>query len=86
MLTRLCVYLRRRHNLSSVFRSQAGVSQRPGGGIAAAKEIVSEEGVQGLYTGYASNVAYAFPADAVKFLVRVLNDIKTHVGLGVMMN
>lgn len=52
-------------------RSQAGVSQGSGGGIAAAKEVIANEGVQGLYTGYTSNVAYAFPADAIKFLVRV---------------
>lgn len=53
-----------------IFRSQAGVSNGEGGGIAAAKAIVAGEGVRGLYTGYLSNIAYAFPADAIKFLVR----------------
>ncbi|CAM9540625.1 unnamed protein product [Ascophyllum nodosum] len=51
-------------------RSQAGVSKEgDGGGLEAAKVIVAEEGVKGLYTGYGSNIVYAFPADAVKFLV-----------------
>ncbi len=31
---------------------------------------VKEEGVAGLYSGIGSNIAYAFPADAMKFLVR----------------
>ena len=28
-----------------------------------------QDGVRGLYEGYDSNVAYAFPADAAKFLI-----------------
>lgn len=31
---------------------------------------IKEEGVAGLYSGIGSNIAYAFPADAMKFLVR----------------
>lgn len=53
-------------------RSQAGVSSTGEGGLAAAKAIVADEGVGGLYTGYTSNIAYAFPADAIKFLVSML--------------
>lgn len=30
---------------------------------------MADEGIGGLYTGYTSNIAYAFPADAIKFLV-----------------
>lgn len=51
-------------------RSQAGVSSGSGGGLESAKSILAEEGVKGLYTGYSSNIAYAFPTDAIKFLVR----------------
>jgi solute carrier family 25 S-adenosylmethionine transporter 26 len=32
-------------------------------------EAVKEEGLGGLYRGYASNIAYAFPTDAIKFVV-----------------
>lgn len=51
-------------------RSQAGQSSRSGAGLQGAKSILADEGVGGLYTGYSSNIAYAFPADAIKFLVR----------------
>lgn len=54
----------------TIDRSQAGMSEEAGGGVAAAKAVIADEGIQGLYTGYTSNVAYAFPADAIKFLVR----------------
>eukprot|EP00904_Undaria_pinnatifida_P002431 jgi/Undpi1/12189/HiC_scaffold_5.g01865.m1 len=50
-------------------RSQAGVSSGGVGGLEAAKSILGNEGVRGLYTGYSSNIAYAFPADVIKFLV-----------------
>lgn len=33
------------------------------------RDAVRAEGVGGLYRGYASNVAYAFPTDAIKFVV-----------------
>jgi hypothetical protein len=46
---------------------QAGLVEESAGAVAA---VVKEEGVGGLYTGFSSNVAYAFPADAIKFLVR----------------
>lgn len=55
---------------ASCHRSQAGMSSRGGGGLEGAKTILADEGVRGLYTGYSSNIAYAFPADAIKFLVR----------------
>lgn len=48
-------------------RSQAGVSSESS--LDSAKSIVSHEGAKGLYKGYSSNIAYAFPADAIKFLV-----------------
>ena len=32
-------------------------------------QAVKEEGLAGLYRGYASNIAYAFPTDAIKFVV-----------------
>lgn len=51
-------------------RSQAGQSSSSGAGLQGAKSILADEGVRGLYTGYSSNIAYAFPADAIKFLVR----------------
>ncbi|CAN0105417.1 unnamed protein product [Ectocarpus sp. 4 AP-2014] len=50
-------------------RSQAGLSSGSGAGFEGAKSILADEGLRGLYTGYSSNIAYAFPADAIKFLV-----------------
>ncbi|CAM9153203.1 unnamed protein product [Ectocarpus sp. 13 AM-2016] len=50
-------------------RSQAGLSGGSGAGFEGAKSILADEGLRGLYTGYSSNIAYAFPADAIKFLV-----------------
>lgn len=47
------------------------MSSGSGAGLQGAKAILADEGIKGLYTGYSSNVAYAFPADAIKFLVRV---------------
>ena len=35
----------------------------------AVKTAVADEGLTGLYRGYGSNVAYAFPTDAIKFVV-----------------
>jgi hypothetical protein len=49
-------------------RRQAGVVQDENP-VRAAKHVVENAGVKGLYVGYASNIAYAFPADAIKFLV-----------------
>jgi hypothetical protein len=45
-------------------------TQAPGGLWGAAKAVVEEEGgVAGLYQGYGENIAAAFPADALKFLI-----------------
>merc|ERR1711924_167863 len=33
------------------------------------KDVLESEGATGLYNGYFSNIAYTFPADAIKFLV-----------------
>lgn len=46
------------------------MSSGNGAGLQGAASILADEGVKGLYTGYSSNIAYAFPADAIKFLVR----------------
>ena len=37
--------------------------------LASAREAVGERGVKALWAGYGENIAYAFPADAIKFLV-----------------
>ena len=37
--------------------------------LAGVSTVVKEEGLTGLYTGIGSNIAYAFPTDAIKFLV-----------------
>lgn len=74
-------------------RSQAGLSSGSGAGFEGAKSILADEGLRGLYTGYSSNIAYAFPADAIKFLVslvdvphvgcRTCRDVGDSCGLGV---
>lgn len=47
-------------------QQQAGLV---GGSAAAVKEAVAREGLDGLYRGFGSNVLYAFPTDAIKFVV-----------------
>ncbi len=47
-------------------QQQAGLVD---GTVAAVQEAVAREGVSGLYRGFASNIAYAFPTDAIKFVV-----------------
>lgn len=47
-------------------QQQAGLV---GGSAAAVKEAVAREGLAGLYRGFGSNVLYAFPTDAIKFVV-----------------
>lgn len=37
----------------------------------AVSTIYEKEGPGGLYNGLTSNIAYAFPTDAIKFLVRI---------------
>ncbi len=49
-----------------------------GAGLQGAASILADEGVKGLYTGYSSNIAYAFPADAIKFLVRCGGGLLRH--------
>ena len=39
------------------------------GTVSAIKSAVQQEGLAGLYRGYGSNIAYAFPTDAIKFVV-----------------
>ncbi|CAM9210747.1 unnamed protein product, partial [Phaeothamnion confervicola] len=48
-------------------RQQAGVGDPRA--VAAAADVLRREGPAGLYTGYQSNLAYAVPADGIKFLV-----------------
>jgi len=48
-------------------RRQTGLATN--GTVDALKTIYEEEGVKGLYTGYQSNILYAFPTDVIKFLV-----------------
>lgn len=45
---------------------QTGVMGNSAGAVS---DVLKEEGLGGLYTGFTSNVAYASPTDAIKFLV-----------------
>ncbi|CAN0002628.1 unnamed protein product [Discosporangium mesarthrocarpum] len=50
-------------------RQQAGAGERLMGSLSAARALAAGEGALGLWRGYGPNIAYAFPADAIKFLV-----------------
>ncbi|CAM9129952.1 unnamed protein product [Chrysoparadoxa australica] len=54
---------------SEVLKSRLQADGQGAQGVAETKKIMVEDGVEGLYLGYLSNIAYAFPADAIKFLV-----------------
>ncbi|CAM9140021.1 unnamed protein product, partial [Heterosigma akashiwo] len=47
-------------------RRQTGLES---GAVQALKDVYAEEGLRGVYTGYASNIAYAYPTDVIKFLL-----------------
>ncbi|EKU21044.1 s-adenosylmethionine mitochondrial carrier protein, partial [Nannochloropsis gaditana CCMP526] len=47
-------------------QQQTGLIDSTAGGTI---EAVKQEGLEGLYRGYVSNIAYAFPTDAIKFVV-----------------
>ena len=62
---------------------QFDTSDPPGRELPAAeyiRDVLEAEGVAGLFTGYSSNIAYSFPADAIKFLVYEALQLKVLAG------